>query len=285
MHNAIANLDHPVIAVTDLDASRAAYEKLGFFIPPRGSHVEWGTGNWCIMFASDYLELRGIIDAERFTMDLDKHLAEHGEGLMGVAFGTASAIDAYSQMVAAGMKPLPVRELTRIFELHRRWLKPRFRLCIPDAADAVGLHGAVICESLSPSLMRQPEYLVHANGCTGVAGLVGVIEDADAVEAAQRRLLGIEAVRREGGDVHVKLPSGQSVELLSPDNFRARYGDSWPEGEKWRHAFPVCRLFVGAIAKTAAYLKKARVPHSLHENALRVGPSGTCGVLLEFIGP
>ena len=83
MHNAIASLDHPIIAVASLDASRAAYERLGFVVQPRGSHVEWGTGNGCVMFERDYLELRGVIDAELFTMDLDKHLAEHGEGLLG----------------------------------------------------------------------------------------------------------------------------------------------------------------------------------------------------------
>ena len=63
MKNAITGVDHPVIAVGDMEGARAVYERLGFTIPPRGSHIEWGTGNWCIMFADDYLELRGIVDA------------------------------------------------------------------------------------------------------------------------------------------------------------------------------------------------------------------------------
>ena len=90
-HNGIINVDHPVVAAQDLDAARIAFERLGFTVPPRGSHVEWGTGNLCIMFPEDYLEIRGIIDASRFTMHLDEHLDRYGEGLMGVAFGTDDA--------------------------------------------------------------------------------------------------------------------------------------------------------------------------------------------------
>ena len=62
MEYGIRGIDHPVIAVRDMKQARLAYERLGFTVPPRGSHAQWGTGNWCIMFPEDYLELRGIID-------------------------------------------------------------------------------------------------------------------------------------------------------------------------------------------------------------------------------
>ena len=65
--NGIESLDHPVIAARDLDAARDTYERLGFTIPPLGSHVEWGPGNLCIMFPDDYLEIRGFVDLSRFT--------------------------------------------------------------------------------------------------------------------------------------------------------------------------------------------------------------------------
>jgi len=179
MHNTIKSIDHPVIAVRSLEASHGVYERLGFTIPPRGSHVEWGTGNWCIMFPGDYLELRGIIDPERFTLDLDRHLATHGEGMMGLAFGTTGADRAFDEMTAAGLHPKPVRSLSRNFELPGGWVQPRFRLCFPDAADVHGLMHVVLCEHLTPELIRKPEYLRHANGVTGIAGLLGVVEDPD----------------------------------------------------------------------------------------------------------
>jgi len=109
--NSIESLDHPVIAARDLDAARITYEKLGFTIPPRGSHVEWGTGNLCIMFPDDYLEIRGIIDASRFTMNLDKHLEQYGEGLMAVAFRTDNVQFSYEGMIRHGMQVTEPRRL------------------------------------------------------------------------------------------------------------------------------------------------------------------------------
>ena len=45
MYLGIENIDHPVIASRDLDVTRTQFVRLGFTVPPRGSHIEWGTGN------------------------------------------------------------------------------------------------------------------------------------------------------------------------------------------------------------------------------------------------
>ena len=108
--------DHPVIAAGDLDAARVVYERLGFTVPPRGSHIEWGTGNLCIMFPDDYLEILGILDASRFTTNLDTHLDRFGEGLMGVAFRTDDVQTSYREMLNHGMRVSEPRKLTRNFE-------------------------------------------------------------------------------------------------------------------------------------------------------------------------
>ena len=123
-HNGIGLIDHPVIAARDLDAARVQFERLGFTVPPRGSHVEWGTGNLCIMFPDDYLEIRGIIDASRFTMHLDEHLEKHGEGLMGVAFGTSDVKTSYAQANDAGINTGELRSLRRNFEHPEGWTQP-----------------------------------------------------------------------------------------------------------------------------------------------------------------
>ncbi len=124
MHNGIESIDHPVIASDNLDEARVTFERLGFTIPPRGSHVEWGTGNLCIMFPDDYLEIRGIIDASRFTMHLDEHLDAFGEGLMGVAFSTADVQRSHGEMLKHGIDAGDIRTLTRNFEHADGWTQP-----------------------------------------------------------------------------------------------------------------------------------------------------------------
>ncbi len=282
MKNTIRSIDHPVIAVADLAASEGVYRRLGFNVPPRGSHVEWGTGNWCIMFADDYLELRGIIDPARFTLDLDQHLERHGEGMMGVAFGTTGADAAFEEMTAAGMKPKPVRALSRNFEIPGAWVQPRFRLCFPAAEDVKGLMHVVLCEHLTPELIRRPEYLIHPNGVTGVAGIVGVIDQVAAVEKVQQRLLGDDAVRRDTDGLTLTLPSGQVIELLTRPAFLARYGCAWPEPAGAHHVLPVVRLEVADLPASAKYFDNNNVPYQTRAGKMLVGPGETCGVLMTF---
>ena len=47
MSQLATGIDHPIIAIRDMAAGRAAFERLGFTVTPRGRHLEWGTGNWC----------------------------------------------------------------------------------------------------------------------------------------------------------------------------------------------------------------------------------------------
>ncbi len=67
MSNLTCGFDHAIVGVGDLEAARLSWQRLGFTTCPRGKHIGWGTANYCIMFADDYLELLGIVDASQFT--------------------------------------------------------------------------------------------------------------------------------------------------------------------------------------------------------------------------
>ncbi|MFD2707984.1 VOC family protein [Acinetobacter gyllenbergii] len=159
----IKGFDHPVIAVKSLPESHTVYSNLGFTIPPRGSHIEWGTGNWCIMFEKNYLEHRGILDADRYTHGLENFLAER-EGLLGTAFRSdLDNRDLYRNALNASLSPSEPRELTRNFELETGKVPVSFRLVFFNKDDVPALMSSLVCEHLTPELLRKPEYLVHPN--------------------------------------------------------------------------------------------------------------------------
>ncbi|MBL4660764.1 MAG: VOC family protein [Alcanivoracaceae bacterium] len=284
MFNGIKSIDHPVIAVENMSSSAKTYEKLGFTVPPRGSHVEWGTGNWCIMFADDYLELRGILNPERYTLNLDKVLDQYGEGLMGIAFGTDSAKNNYNEMSNNGIKPeRPVQQLTRNFELSEGWVQPKFSLCFPNDEDITGLMHVVCCQHLTPELIRKPQYLTHANGVTGVISMTGLITDTDKVERVQQHLLGKDAVKRIGNSLHISLPSKQHIHLLSAKEYQTTYGELSRKIKKQSH-LGVTSLKVDDITKIKNILSHAQIPFkSSATGNILVGAEYTCGVVLEFI--
>jgi len=275
-HNGIELIDHPVIAVTDLDQARETYERLGFTVPPRGSHIEWGTGNLCIMFGDDYLEMRGIIDASRFTMHLDSHLDKFGEGLMGVAFGTADVKASYSEAIANGIDTGNLRQLRRNFEHPEGWTQPSFELFAPAAADIEGLMHVVVIQHLTPELIRRPEYLEHANGCLGVNSMAGMIYDIAGCAEKMRRLLGEDAVEVSEAGVFLRLPSGQRIDLRLPQQDRPGSSDEIPRLES-------LTLHVRGLQNTADFFSGNGVEFEQSgADEIYVAPDNTCGVRLLF---
>src|SRR3954462_7975010 len=102
---AITGIDHTLVGVRDLDAARKAWETLGFTLTPRGRHIGWGTGNYCVMFRDDYVELLGIVDPTQFLNRLDPLLEARGEGFLGLAFAAASSSDVHAAFPNAAQPP------------------------------------------------------------------------------------------------------------------------------------------------------------------------------------
>ena len=274
-------MDHPVVAVTDLEASRETWERLGFTVPPRGSHVEWGTGNLCIMFPDDYIEMRGIIDAERFTMHLDEHLERMGEGLMGVAFRTDDVHASFDGLTANGVAVGEPRRLTRNFEHPEGWTQPSFELCVPEADAIEGLMHVVVLQHLTPELIRRPDFLQHANSAIGVNSLSGVIEDTAAVASKMRRLLGEAAVSERDDEVMLTIATGQTICLFLLPKFIERFGALYNRADGTR--LGAMEIAVQDIAQARQALSDRNIAFKvLEDQTLRVNARDANGVVLDF---
>lgn len=274
-------VDHPVIAVASLEQSRTVYRRLGFTIPPRGTHLEWGTGNWCIMFPEDYLELRGIVDSKRYTHHLDEHLARNGEGLMGLAFAPrVSATDSERHARAAGLAPKGVKTLTRRFELEGGDAFPSFDILYLDPADTLGLMNVVICEHKTPEIIRSPPWVSHANGVRQIARLVSVVDDPQALLERLARLLGAERLEWADGVLTARPDKGARVEFVSQG--RAREEGLALQGKATPY-LSTLTLLAPDLRKTVAALEKGEVRFAPTDGRLVVGPEQTCGLILEFV--
>ena len=282
-HNGIELIDHPVIAARDLDAARVSFERLGFTVPPRGSHVEWGTGNLCIMFPDDYVEIRGIIDASRFTMHLDEHLDAYGGGLMGVAFGVADIERSHAEMLQNGVAAGTLQSLSRNFEHPEGWTQPSFKLCAPEATDIEGLMHVVVIQHLTPDLLRRPEFLAHANTCIGVNAMSGTIYEKRRVAEKLRRLLGEAAVKEDIDGVRAVLRSGQRLELLMAEAYERKYGAIADSPEPQTPRLGAMTLRVASIDGLRDALGERGVDFDEYaQGVVRVAAEHACGATLLF---
>jgi catechol 2,3-dioxygenase-like lactoylglutathione lyase family enzyme len=263
-------VDHPVIAVSDLGAAYHAYRRLGFTIPPPGRHLEWGTGNWCIMFPDDYLELRGITDPTRYTHDLDTRLATYGEGLMGVAFAPqVSAARSQAAGAKAGIAIKSPHNLTRRFSLPEGEAFPSFQIASVDPAALSVLENVVICEHRSPEIIRRPEWLSHPNGAIGVGKLCGVAADLGRVAGDFGRFFGADLLDTGDTHVHVRPPSGAAIEIAL-------------DRAALRPQLTGLEVEVAALAQTATILAANQIPFERQSGVIEVGPDWTCGVALRL---
>ena len=248
MNNLTCGFDHAIVGVGDLEAARLTWQRLGFTLCPRGKHIGWGTANYCIMFADDYLELLGIVDASQFTNNLDHFLSQHGEGLLGMAFASSDIAALAEQL---GGQP---QDLKRLLELPEGTVEPRFKLLHPPAGTLPGLSG-FFCQHLTPQLMRRPEWLVHGNGARRIAGISVAVTDKAEAQAAYGRVFGAQFV-------------DDKIDFIKADGTPKLSG---------------LAIEVVDLAVTEAFLADAGIAFTEASEGLSVSPQQACGAVIRFV--
>src|SRR5690349_8064438 len=276
----ITGLDHTLVGVRDLEAARATWSRLGFTVTPRGRHIGWGTGNYCVMLEEGYIELLGIVDPSQFSNNLDK-LLEQREGLLGLAFATPDANACFDALAAAGLKPDGPQQLKRNLELSTGAVTPEFRLVFlpPESTPEVS---AFVVHHLTPELIRRPDWLVHANGAQRLISVT--IMCADPVEAAMGYLpiFGPDRIKVTDQMTSVSCGSG-ALRFIKPNGLAQLYPGVAPDRLPDPPFLVSVKMLVADKAHCVAHLKGARI--AMHEIArgCLVPPDAANGVILEFV--
>jgi catechol 2,3-dioxygenase-like lactoylglutathione lyase family enzyme len=283
MAHYLTGLDHTLIGVSDLEEAKKTYEKIGFTITPRGSHIGWGTANYCIMFGEDYIELLGIVDDTRESNGLDKLLEERGEGLLGMAFASSDPEKTRSSLQETGLAPSELLDLKRKLELPEGDVIPEFKL-LRLRPEGLSERNLFICHHLTPELIRRPELETHANATDHIKSVVIVVEDPKSLQDYYNRLCGVLNVTLTDSTLSVRVGrmtmifvSDSDLDLLFPG--LVIDGD-FPE-------FPyliAMTLAVKDFSQTEEYLSGTDLTvQKIANGALRLSPKETHGVVLEFV--
>lgn len=284
MSRAISGIDHAIIGVRDLEAARTAYVRLGFQPTPRGRHYGWGTANYCVMFAHDYIELLGIVDPTQFTNNLDLFLAG-GEGLLGLAFGTPDAAEARRTLAARGVEASGPHELARAIEVaDEKGEEGRleFSLVRPAATAAPALN-AFLCEHRTPGLLRRGDWLAHPNTARAIVGVTVLVEDPPALAPVYERLLGDGSTTLTDDTLAVHT-GGAAIVFARADDLSLLH----PEIDFPDRPPPRLVALRIAVADRGAALQALAAggiePAGLRRDAVVIAPEHACGVVLELVG-
>ncbi|MZR32469.1 VOC family protein [Sneathiella litorea] len=282
LHN-ITGIDHVLIGVENLENARSIYESLGFTATPRGSHIGWGTANYCVMFEEDYIELLGIVDPSLETNGLDRALGERGEGLLGVALASDDPDVTYQSLSEDGLEPSELLVLKRKLELPEGDVLPEFKLIRLSSSAGLTAKNLFICHHLTPEIVRRPEWLSHPNGAKYINSVVVVVENPGEIAPYYQRLCGSINVTLTDNTLTVRFGLGslifvndRDIDLLFPGLTISDEMPSLP------HLIAMT-VAVEELDQTAQFLSEKGIkPQKIANGTLRVNPTQACGLLLEF---
>ncbi|MFK7835438.1 MAG: VOC family protein [Sulfitobacter sp.] len=229
--NAAFGLDHPLIAVHDIDALRERLISIGFNMTPIGKHP-WGTSTSLAMFQGCLLEIMGIYDDTlldevpagdfRFGRHVYEHLQEReGVALTALHSTNSTADAAFAQQ--AGFQVSGHLEFGRDVTLpdgHQGRTKTTLAL-LPDRT--FPRLSFFLCQQHRPELIYVPSWLEHPNSVTGYAGASILAREMD-MDVLASRFSGLYGTPRlfDGGMVFDT--ANGKVQILTKTAVQARNG-------------------------------------------------------------
>jgi len=277
---AITGIDHTLVGVRDLEAARSAWDTLGFTCTPRGRHIGWGTGNYCIMLESGYIELLGVVDPSQFLNNLDGFL-QRREGLMGLALGTDDPAQCAAALQASGIGFEGPKGLKRKLELPEGEVLPEFELLYLDRTATPGV-STFITHHLTPELIRRPEWLRHANRARRLRSVTVVTEDPVKTAIGYLPLFGPDRVQVSDAMTVVDTGGGR-IRFVTPKGLRTLYDALLPLPEHDMPWIAAMKIEVADKNRCRDFLRDRNVPIEKTGKGCLVPPEVANGCIIELV--
>jgi hypothetical protein len=277
-------IEHPLVAVRDLDAVAARWEALGFAPRPLGRHP-WGTVNRMIMFANQFIELIAVEDEAAGRHVFGRLITEalkRGEGVAALALHSADAAADAAAIEARGGWSAGVVEVRR--EVGEAVMRASLAV-LPD--DDFPDLAVLLCQQHTPELVWRPEWLAHPNGADALSAVFILAPHPDRLAARLATIWGAASVAEQPGGLLVETATGALHVLDETALLRRFSGARLPVGASRRAPCVVAlsvhtRNFSAAVIR-AMQLPGVRVEDGQHRRIL-VPASYAGGVILELHG-
>ncbi len=262
---------------------------MGFIVAPFSPHsAAWkpgeavrpqGSGNRCVVFPADYVELLGDADPHQPTPRIQGFLARH-EGAQIICFESDHLAAVEARFAATGIATSGILPLQREVDGPHGRATARFeRLQFNPGASPEGY--IQVARHLTPELIYQPQWCAHPNGARRLLDTVLVVDDLAHFARLYADYLGFGAVMEEGR-ARFTLPSGQRLVVLDLARGRAALpGSLLPP--------PPCIAAMGIalddVAGLVARLEAADIAHHPLPGGRVLVPAEACGGAALVLGP
>jgi hypothetical protein len=218
----IDNINHVGLAVRDLAATAMQYESFGFLLTPFSVHSgawkpnegvqSFASGNRCVMFAGNYLEILASENAAEPSPRIEAFLKRH-QGAHIICFNSENLSAVDHRIAGAGIKTSGVIPLQRDIDTPGGMQTAKFERVqfAPDDSPEGYIQAA---RHLTPQHIHQPRYIAHPNGCDRLTDTIIVTDDL--AHFAQKYSRYIDAAPEQDGEsATFNLPLGTRLVLVS----------------------------------------------------------------------
>ncbi|QBD80332.1 VOC family protein [Ktedonosporobacter rubrisoli] len=298
MNGQVNIIHHAGLISANLDAMVARYERLGFMFTPLSrakialtpgtEPQELGAGNRCAIFESNYLELLGVIDREKWSsmskeqrgpFDLDTPLSRY-EGLHVMHFGTDDIEATRELLIKLGTACSEVAHFQRNVDTPQGEMT-MYAKCLhfPAQSNPEGL--IQIAQHLTPKLVLQPRYIQHRNGARALTECIVCTTDPASYITKYERYTGHRGEQRDGFFV-LELDYSRVV-VTTPEHLDELLPGCVPPALPCLVGFTVATVNLDMVR---SILNEHQVPFQEYRGRVMVRPEEAYGsaVLFENIG-
>lgn len=287
-------IDHPLIAVRDIDRVRDRYAALGFTMTAVGKHP-WGTSTALAMFDQCLLELMSIYDESlldrmpagdfRFGRTVYDHLQQR-EGISLLALHSEDAESDVEIVARRGIVSQGTIGFGRDVVLpDGRPDRTATTLKILNDPKLPRLSN-FLCQQHRPDLIYVPQWLSHPNGADGIAQvtILAAPKDHAAVRARFGGLYGTDALFESPGGFGARTGNGNFV-VADRSTIETTYGEL--PADLRADEGPYCvaiHVTVASIERLVPFLDRAGAAYRRDEKAVRLTQAAPYGnVFLAFV--
>lgn len=276
----LEGLDHVVVMVHDLDAAADRWRALGFTLSPRGTHsAHLGTGNYTIMFGTDYVELLGVLQGTALNAPSRAFLQRRGEGIERAAFTTRNAAEGVAALQAHGIAATGPVDFSRPVDLpNGQQGTAAFSVFHWPVEQRPGDMRLFACQHHTRHTVWMAELMSHANTATGILRLE-IVTPAPADAAAQLASLLLTQAEAIADGARVRSAPGRGdFVFLTPEAFQARH----PSARQAQPATEGVAALVCAVTDLDAAARCAGAQGERSATAVSVPAEHANGVMLVF---
>jgi hypothetical protein len=197
------SINHVGMAVRDLAPASRRFEAMGFTLTPYSPHSgawkpgeplqAFGSGNRCVMFERNYLEILASEKRDAPAPRIEAFLARH-QGAHIICFNSEALQAVDGRLSAAAIRTSGVIPLQREIDTPQGKRTAKFERVqfAPDDSPEGYIQAA---RHLTPQYIYQPRYITHANGCTALSDCLVVADDLEHFVRKYEGYLGAAAER------------------------------------------------------------------------------------------